>query len=164
MSAMNPGTLLSRVWFYFRIGYATYLTFLLGYASTLVTVYYLAVKNLPVLLDIFPRFVEFAMISTIVGIPLSVSLGWIHYKRSPAFASEVDIQVEANPYYFKLPPGFNREVIGPLYLELLLLLKKLTISKELLSKEDRERIEQLEEKLRLLNKGGIVGTPKHRFQ
>ena len=67
--------ILSRMWFYFRIGYATYLTFLLGYVSTLVTVYYLAIKNLPTLLDIFPRFVPFAFLATIIGGPLSIVLG-----------------------------------------------------------------------------------------
>ena len=39
-----------RAWYYFRLGYSTYLTFILGYVSTLVTVCYLAIKNMPPLL------------------------------------------------------------------------------------------------------------------
>jgi hypothetical protein len=160
VSFMRLGRLVGRAWFYFRIGYSTYLTFLLGYASTLVTVYYLAIKNIPDLLGIFPKFVPFAAIATAIGLPLSVGVGYIHYKRSPAFTSEVDIQVEANPYYFKLPPGYNREVFGPLYLELLLLLKQLSATQKLLADEDKARIEELERKLRLLNAGGLVGKPR----
>jgi hypothetical protein len=89
-------------------------------------------------------------------------LGYVHYKRSPAFSSEIDVQVEANPYYFKLPPGYNIEVFGPLYLELLLLLKKLSATQKLLADDDRVRIEELERKLRILNDGGYVGNPKRR--
>ena len=157
---MKVGSFIGRLWFYFRIGYSTYLTFLLGFASTLVTVYYLAIKNIPDLLNVFPHFVPFAVIATLIGIPLSVSVGWAHYKRSPAFTSELDIQVEANPYYFKLAPGFNKEVYGPLYLELLMLLKKLSTTENLLDKNDMDRIEALERKLRILNDGGMVGTMK----
>jgi len=102
------------VWYYFRIGYSTYLTFLLGYVSTLVMVYYLAIKNLPILVDIFPRFVPFAIVALLVGAPLSVLIGWVHLKRSPAYSSEADIGVEANPYTYKLSPGVWREVFAPL--------------------------------------------------
>ena len=159
---MKPSRLVTRAWFYFRIGYATYLTFVLGYVSTLITVYYLAIKSVPELLAIFPKFIPFAAIGTAIGLPLSVGLGWFHYKRSPAFTSEIDIQMEANPYYFKLPPGYNLEVFGPLYLELLQLLKKLSATQKLLDDADSRRIEDLERKLQVLNKGGYVGTPRAR--
>lgn len=62
---------LYRAWYYFRIGYGPYLTFLLGHFSTTVTVYYLAVKNMPTLLDFFSLFGPFATIATAVGAPLS---------------------------------------------------------------------------------------------
>jgi len=157
---MNIGRLAGRAWFYFRMGYSTYLTFLVGYISTLITVYYLAIKNSPQLLELFPRFVPFAALSTAVGIPLSVGLGWMHYKRTPAFTSEQDIQFEANPYYFKLPPGYYREVFGPVYLELLTLMKKLSSTQQLIDDQERKRIEDLERKLNVLNDGGYVGTPR----
>jgi hypothetical protein len=157
---MNLGRLVGRAWFYFRIGYATYLTFLLGYGSTLITVYYLMIKSIPELLAIFPKFVPFAVIATAIGLPLSVGVGYIHYKHSPAYSSEMDIQVEANPYYFKLPPGYYLEVFGPLYLEVLQLVKKISATQNLLVDEDRKRIEEIERKLRVLNAGGHVGNPK----
>ena len=157
---MNAGRLVGRAWFYFRMGYSTYLTFLVGYISTLITVYYLAIKDSPGLLAVFPHFAPFAMLCTIIGIPMSVGLGWMHYKRTPAFTSEQDIQFEANPYYFKLAPGYNLEVFGPMYLEMLTLLKNISSNQKLLGSEDKERIEQLERKLEVLNKGGYVGTPR----
>jgi hypothetical protein len=163
VAVLKLGIFAGRIWFYFRIGYSTYLTFLLGYMSTLVTVYYLAIKNIPELLNIFPRFVPFAAIATLVGIPLSVAVGWVHYKRSSAFSSEVAIQVEANPYYFKYAPGITREVHGPLFLEQLQLLKKISESQKLLNDEDEKRIQELERKLRVLNEGGMVGTMRRKL-
>jgi hypothetical protein len=160
---MNGMRFLTRVWFYFRIGYATYLTFILGFVSTLVTVYYLAVKSIPALLSVFPHFVPFAILATVIGGPLSISVGWMHYKRSSAFTSEVEIQYEANPYYFKLAPGYNLEVMGPLYLEMLMLLKRLVSAQQMLSEEDKVQIERLEQKLQILVKGGFVGTPRRKL-
>ena len=93
-----------RAWYYFRQGYSTYLTFLLGYVSTLITVYYLAIKNMPPLLDLFPHFASFAIFGTVVGVPSAVVIGWVHMKRSRLFSSEQDIAVESNPYQYKLPP------------------------------------------------------------
>lgn len=154
---------LTRIWFYFRMGYSTYLTFLLGYLSTLVTVYYLAIKSIPSLLDIFPRFVPFAALATVIGGPLAVAIGWAHYKRTTAFESEVDIQVEANPYYFKAPPGKEKDVYVPLYFELLYLLKRLLDRQGMLEADDKARIESLERKLQILMEGGIVGTPRRKL-
>ena len=157
---MNVGRIAGRAWFYFRMGYSTYLTFIVGYVSTLITVYYLAIKDSPELLGFFPHFAPFAVLCTVVGIPMSVGLGWMHYKRTPAFTSEQDIQFEANPYYFKLPPGYYLEVFGPLYLEMLTLLKKISSTQQLIDDEDKARIEDLQRKLNVLNKGGYVGTPR----
>jgi hypothetical protein len=152
-----------RAWYYFRMGYSTYLTFLLGYVSTLITVYYLAVKNMPPLLDLFPHFAEFAIIATVVGVPLAVLIGWVHLKRSRAFSSEADIGVEANPYYYKWPPGYWMEVIGPVYLEMLAELKRLLEANKLLAADEKSRIEDLERKLKTLNEGGYVGTPRTKL-
>jgi hypothetical protein len=161
--AMSRMKFVTRLWFYFRMGYATYLTFILGYVSTLITVYYLAIKSVPDLLSIFPRFVPFAILATVTGVPLCIGAGWMHYKRSLAYTSEVDIQVEANPYNFKLAPGYNLEVLGPLYLEILVLLKRLVAGQATLNEEDKARIEKLEGKLQVLVKGGMVGTPRKKI-
>jgi len=39
----------------FGIGYDTHLILLLGYASTLVTIYYIAIKSIPKLASFFPK-------------------------------------------------------------------------------------------------------------
>lgn len=150
----------TRFWYYFRIGYATYLTFLLGYVSTLVTVYYLAVKNLPFLLHLFPDFWGFSALATVIGAPASVIIGWLHLKRSQAYSAEAEITVESSPYTYKLQPGTWKEAFGPLYLELLVQLKKLSEAQGLLSEEERTRIEELEERMRILNSGGYIGIPR----
>jgi len=150
----------ARLWYYFRIGYGTYLTFLLGAVNTLVVVWYLAIREVPLIESLFGRFVPFAVAVTLVGVPLSVAMGWLHIKRTPAYSSELDIGVEANPYYYKLPPGFNREAFAPLYLELLTQMTRLLDVQNLLTNEDKSRIEELEQKMRLLISGGLVGTPR----
>lgn len=110
---LNLRRLLFRAWYYFRIGYSVYLTFLLGFASTLVTVYYLAINNIPSLKSIFTSFALFSIFSTAIGVPLAVLTGYVHFKRSRAFSSEQDIAVEANPYYYKVVPGKEADVTIP---------------------------------------------------
>lgn len=142
------------------MGYSTYLTFLLGYMSTLVTVYYLAIKNIPFLLDLFPKFVPFAILCTIVGIPTAVGIGWVHLKRSRLYSSEVDVSVEANPYNYKLQPGREREAWFPSMLMELTLLRRLAEANDLLSESEKTEIADLERKIRTLIAGGIIGTPR----
>jgi hypothetical protein len=151
--------LLSRAWFYFRIGYQTYLTFLLGAASTLTVLYYLLIRNVPQLESIFPQFWFFALIAVACGTPLSVIIGLIHMKRSPLFSSEQDIGAEANPYSYKLPPGYWREVIMPSYLELIRDTRRAHEREGILTPEEKTRYRELEEKMELLIKGGRVGWP-----
>lgn len=153
----------ARLWYYFRIGYGTYLTFLLGAVNTLVVVWYLAIREVPAVENLFGHFVPFAVLVTLVGVPLSVAMGWLHLKRTPAYTSELDIGVEANPYYYKLPPGYNKEAFAPLYLELLTQVTRLLDAHKLLTNDDKSRIEALDRKMRLLIEGGFVGTPRTRL-
>ncbi|MGA2461309.1 MAG: hypothetical protein ABSF82_07810 [Candidatus Bathyarchaeia archaeon] len=158
---MSVLRLVSRAWYYFRLGYSTYLTFILGYLSTLVTVYYLAVKNIPQLLDIFPKFLPFAFLATVIGAPLSVAIGWVHLKRSALFTSEADIAVEANPYIYKLPEsGIARDVQTPSELLRLRLLKKLAEVNGLLSDAEKAEIGAVEQKYQTLLEGKYVGVPR----
>jgi hypothetical protein len=151
----------SRAWYYFRLGYSTYLTFLLGYVSTLVTVYYLAIKNLPDLLNVFPHFVPFAILATVIGGPLAILLGWLHLKRSTLFSSEADISMEASPYTYKLPQsGINKDVYFPGVLYELMIVRRLAEANGLLSDSEKAAIEELERKYQTLLNGGYIGTPK----
>lgn len=148
-----------RSWYYFRTGYMTYLAFVLAAINMMVVVYYLAIKNIPALESVFPSFAIWALTVIAAGIPLAIFLGWMHVKRSPAYSSEVDIQVEANPYYYKLPPGYWKEVFAPIWLELLRLNLKV-LNKEPLTEEEQKQIKELQKKLENLISGGYVGTPR----
>jgi len=152
-----------RAWYYFRQGYSIYLTFLLGYASTLVTVYYLAIQNMPPLLGMFPHFTLFAVVATVVGVPLAVLVGWIHMKRSRLFSSELDISVESNPYNYKLPPGYLKEAWAPAMLVQLKLLRKLSETKGLLTDPEKAEVAELEGKMASLIEGGYLGSPKRKL-
>jgi hypothetical protein len=128
-----------------------------------VTVYYLAIKDVPMLLNIFPHFLTFVIFGTVVGLPLSVLIGWLHLKRTPAWTAEVDIGVEANPYNYKLTPGFWREAFAPTFLELLRQNRKILASNNLLTDEEKRRISELEQKLQILVSGGFVGQPRRKW-
>ena len=162
-SHLNIARMLTRSWYYFRTGYGTYLTFLLGYFSTFVTVYYLAIKNMPALLDIFPHFLTFMIVGTVIGLPSGVIIGWLHLKRTSAWTAEVDIGAEANPYNYKLTPGLWREAFAPTFLELLRLNRKILASNNLLTDEEKRRISELEQKLQILVSGGFVGQPRRKW-
>jgi len=154
------GVFVYRAWYYFRTGYSTYLTFILGYASTLVTVYYLAIKNAPELLSIFPKFWPFAILSTITGVPLAVVVGWVHMKRSNLYSAEADIGVESSPYSYKLPPGYWKEALVPTIMAELRMLRRLSEANGLLTESDKSEVEELNRKMDLLVKGGYLGVPR----
>ena len=87
-----------RSWYYFRMGWGTYFAFIFAAINTLVVTYYLAIERVPALLSIFPNFVHYVLIISVIGVPLLIIVGYIHYKRTLAFKSEIDIVVESNPY------------------------------------------------------------------
>ena len=87
-----------RSWYYFRMGWGTYFAFIFAAINTLVLTYYLAIERVPALLTIFPNFLYYVLIISSIGVPLLIIVGYIHYKRTLAFKSEIDIVVESNPY------------------------------------------------------------------
>ncbi len=153
---------LYRAWYYFRLGYATYFSFLLGYVSTFVSVYYLAIRNIPDLLKAFPHFWGFTLLGTAIGVPLAVLIGWLHMKGTRLWTAEVDIGMEANPYNYKILPGYWKEVLTPLYLELLRQNRKILALNNLLTPEDERTFSKLEKDLQTLILGGYVGHPRRR--
>jgi len=145
-----------RGWFYFRMGWSTYFAFIFSAVNTLVVTYYLAIDNVPLLKDVFPSFVGYALTLIIIGVPLLVLFGWMHYKKSQAYSSEQDITVESSPYFFKLPKGWQREVTAPFQLIVLELMEKI-VKNEKLSEDDKKEIERLRKDLKKLMEGGTVG-------
>ena len=87
-----------RSWYYFRMGWGTYFAFIFAAINTLTVTYYLAIERVPALLPIFPNFLQYILIISAIGVPLLIIVGFIHYKRTVAFKSEVDVVMESNPY------------------------------------------------------------------
>jgi len=137
-----------RSWFYFRTGYGLYIALTLGLVNVLTTTYYL----IPAVETFFPDFITYIIFSIVVGLPVTVGIGYLHYKKTQAYGAEMDISVESNPYYFKLAPGLWRDALGPIYLETLRLAMK-TAKGEKVTEEDMKRLKEIEEKMEELNKG-----------
>ena len=87
-----------RSWFYFRMGWGTYFAFIFAAINTLTVTYYLAIERIPTLITIFPNFLQYILIISAIGVPLLIIVGYVHYKRTVAFKSEIDIVLESNPY------------------------------------------------------------------
>ena len=87
-----------RSWYYFRMGWGTYFAFIFAAINTLTVTYFFAIENYPVLSAIFPSFFQYILIISSIGVPLLIIVGYVHYKRTVAFKSEIDIVLESNPY------------------------------------------------------------------
>ena len=137
--------LLFRSWFYFRTGWSTYFAFILGAVNTLTVTYYLAIDKAPTLKEIFPSFLSYAAIATIIVIPILTVVGYIHFKKSGSYKAEADIGIEANRHFHRLIQ--NSEIIIPLYIEILELLIKLSRN-EKLTDDEVKKISTIKEELK----------------
>jgi hypothetical protein len=88
------------------------------------------------LLDIFPKFVPFAILATVVG------LGGIHVKRSHLYSSEVYVAIEANPYNYRMTPGKETVPNTPYLLIQLRILQSFAETHGLLTGPERAEIDQ----------------------
>ncbi len=151
--------LLFRLWFYFRTGYGQYFGFIIALANMFTITYYLLLDNISYLDNIFPSFSVYVIISSIIGIPFLVIIGFIHIKKSHAYRSEADITTESHPYFYKLLPGIQSECIAPLFLELLRLGRK-SLLNEKLDEEEKKKLRDLENKLEWISEGKMLDIPK----
>ncbi len=87
-----------RGWYYFRMGWSTYFAFIFAAINTLTVTYYLAIEKIPILVSVFPSFIQYVLIVSGLGIPILILIGYAHYKRTKAFQSEVEILIESNPF------------------------------------------------------------------
>ena len=127
--------------------------------NMLTVTYFLAIDNYPSLQAVFPSFVHYILTAVFIGVPLLIFIGYIHYKRSAAYSAEADINVEAYPYWYKIPPGWNKEVVFPLYLSMLNVMIKMS-KNEKLSTDDTDKITNIQKSLSSLIDGGYVGKHK----
>ena len=129
-----------RSWFYFRMGWSTYFAFIFAAINTLTVTYYLAIEKVPTLEIIFPTFIQYVVIVTGIGVPLLVVVGYIHFKRSKAFKSEVDIVVETNPYGRR--SIVNTELLLEINLKLMEFLVRLSKNEKINEQEIKELIDK----------------------
>ena len=148
--------LIFRMWFYFRQGWTTYFAFIFAAINTSVVTYYLAIEKAPLLKEIFPSFLTYLLIMALIGVPLLGMIGYFHYKRILAYGAEVSIGTESNPYIYKIPPGWQTEIIFPLYHELLNALMKLS-NNEKLTDQEILKIKEIQNKIELSLQGKLIG-------
>lgn len=122
-----------RVWYYIRQGYSTYLVFMIAVTNLIVTSYYLAIKDIPSLHEIFPNIAWFGLFIIGIGLPTSLLLGYSHYKKSNAQHHQLEIEVEASP-------------LTPIFLQTFILTQRM-INNEPLTEQDKTRISFLNQRL-----------------
>jgi hypothetical protein len=153
---------LFRIWFYFRNGWGTYFAFIFAAINTLTVTYFLAIENYPFLNQLFPTFVHYVFIISVIGVPILIAVGYVHFKRSLAYSAEADIVTEAHPYNFRILPGWNTEVVFPLYLTLSQMMIKWS-KNEKLDNEEIEKLGLLQNKIEKLLRGEMVGEPRKKI-
>tara|TARA_B100001750_G_scaffold222084_1_gene211215 strand:+ start:502 stop:984 length:483 start_codon:yes stop_codon:yes gene_type:complete len=158
MSSRHKGF---RGWYYLRTGWTTYFAFIFASVNTLVVTYYLAIEKVPDLQTIFPTFISYVLILSVIGIPILIITGYMHFQKSHAYGSEAEIAAEQNPYFYKAAPGWVRDVQWPLFLKFSELLIKLS-NNEKLTESELQEITELQKKIGVLMKGGSIGSPRNR--
>jgi uncharacterized membrane-anchored protein len=134
-----------------------YFAFILSAVNTLTVTYYLAVEKVPVLVEIFPTFLHYVVIFIAIGIPLLITTGYAHFKRTSARKAEVDISVETNPYMIRIL--VNSEYILKLNLTLSNLLLKLQ-TQEKLSDKDVAELSEVQNELNSFMKSRTVSKER----
>ncbi len=142
------------------MGYSTYVAFFIGFASNIVVIYELAVKNNQTFGQYFPRLTIFTIIALAITIPLCISVGLYHMKRTGAYAADASVSLESNPYVYKLVPGKEQEVFLPLWVLTVRGLAKVLDQHQTMTAEERKEMENLLEKASALLKGQGVGLPR----
>ena len=122
-----------RGWYYFRMGWSTYFAFVFAAVNTLTVTYFLAIDNYPILKEVFPTFAIYIIILAGIGIPLLTLIGYVHFKRTPAYRSETAINYESNPYNRRLL--VNSELILNLNAKLIELILKISQGEKISNNE-----------------------------
>jgi len=130
-----------RGWFYFRQGWSLYFAFIFAAINTLTVTYYLAIEKYPILYNVFPSFGHYIIIVTSISIPLLALIGYVHYKRSPAYKAESAVAYESNPWWGRLM--VNSEITVRLNMKLTEMIIKLQ-NDEKLTKAELDEISKLQ--------------------
>ncbi len=156
MQKYERGKGVFRAWFYFRNGWGLYFAFIFAGINTLIVTYYLAIDKVPALLNIFPTFLIYVITLGVIGIPVLVLIGYIHYKRSPAYKSEASIGFEVDPYHRR--NLINSEMNLELNLKILDLILKLSNQEKLNDDEINQVKKSRNELVDFISKRTIKNT------
>ena len=115
------------------MGWSTYFAFIFAAINTLTVTYFLAIERYPELSAIFPSFTQYVLIITIIGVPLLIVVGYVHYKRTLAYRAEVDVSLESNPY--QLRNVVNNAINVELALRMFEMILKLSKNQKLTDKD-----------------------------
>ena len=126
---MPKNNLMFRAWYYFRQGWAIYFAFILAAINTLTVTYFLAIDNYPSLKSVFPSFEQYVVIIAMIGVPILITAGYAHYKKTEGFKSEVDVLIESNPYQRRIL--VNTETVLSLQLKLILIIQEMAKNQDL---------------------------------
>ena len=146
-----------RFWFYFRSGWSSYFAFIMAAINTLTVTYFLAIERYPVLGTIFPTFIQYIIIVSMIGIPLLVLVGYAHWKRTPAYRSEADIWMESNPYQARVL--VNSELLLKLNLKLTEMIIKQS-KNEKMSEAELDEISKLQKEFSEFDKQRTLSNKK----
>jgi len=142
-----------RFWYYLSVGIGNYIGVPIA-AFNLIFLIYLMLINIS---PIFARYaLYFFSIITVALIVLGTFFGLFHFKKSQAFAAQVDVTVLNNPWYYKAFPGMNQEIIIPLKMLTLKGLKRLSKDPLDLTNEESELINFLLDKGKDILDGGMI--------
>jgi hypothetical protein len=133
-----------RAWYYFRQGWSIYFAFIFSAINTYTTTYYLAIEKAPALKELFPTFLYYIMITSAIGIPILIAIGYLHVKRTAAYRAEADIGFEANPHFRRML--LNTEEILRQHLKISQMLVKLS-KNEKLTDQDLKEINEMHKEL-----------------
>jgi len=142
---------ISRSFFYLRTGYSFYFVFLISGLNALMILYFVVGEPDKVewIRYIFPHFFYFAAFCLVLGVPLMIVVGWLHFTRQQ-YKSEMDVTWQNNPYYFKLIG--HQKIMFTLFLELLEELKQTNKY----SKEKIKRFDKMIKEINFLIDGGVL--------
>ena len=121
---LRKTNLVFRSWFYFRMGWTTYFAFIMAAINTLVVTYYLAIERIPELTAIFPTFTYYVVILAACGIPVLITVGYSHWKRTAAYRTEIEVIFESNPWHARVL--VNSEINLKLNLKAIELINKIS--------------------------------------
>ena len=126
---MGKNNLMFRAWYYFRQGWSIYFAFILAAMNTLTVTYFLAIDNYPSLKSVFPSFEQYVVIIAMIGVPILVTAGYAHYKKTEGFKSEIDVLIESNPYQRRIL--VNTETVLSLQLKLILIIQEMAKNQDI---------------------------------